>query len=71
MDRLNIGDEVWREYTYQGRTVTIFDPQYLYVGKTTHRVVDNEGFVTCVPAPGFHGCALRWLPRDPDAPVAF
>ncbi len=32
-------------------------------GGRTHRIDD--------PAPGHHGCVLRWFPYDAENPVAF
>jgi hypothetical protein len=76
--RLNPGDltdELWREYDFPGREkpYRIETPRALYVrpGGTTHRVVDSQGVVHCVPAPGQSGCVLRWMPRDGSKPVAF
>jgi hypothetical protein len=63
--------EQWREYDYGGRVYRIEAPQWLYIGRTTHRVVDATGTVHCVPAPGEKGCALRWKPRDASNPVQF
>ena len=50
---------------------TITDPKELWVGATTHRVLDADGVVHCVPAPGERGCVLRWKPRDAAKPVQF
>jgi hypothetical protein len=73
MQPKNLKDEEYREYDFAGRKTTyrIHDPASLFVGKTTHRIVDVEGIVHCVPAPGFRGCVLRWKPRDGANPVAF
>jgi len=67
----DVSDEQWREYLYGDRIYRIPDPQTLYVGTTTHRVLDADGVVHCVPAPGQFDCVLRWLPKDPGNPVAF
>lgn len=64
----------WREYDFEGRIYRINNPVelYLYKGSTTHRVVDSEGVVHCVPAPGERGCVLRWKKtKDSDKPVKF
>ena len=56
------GVEAWREYDFGGRVYRIENPvtiQYRNGGET-HRVTDAVGVVHCVPAPGQHGCALRW-----------
>jgi hypothetical protein len=43
----------------------------LYVGNTTHRVVDGAGVVHCVPNVGKNGCVLRWKSKDAKHPVDF
>lgn len=65
--------EEWREYDFNGRVYRIDNPisLYLRVNGTTHRVVDNKGIAHCVPAPGQHGCVLRWLNKNPLTPVNF
>ena len=69
----DLSKELWREYDFGGREYRIADPVELYArpGGTTHRVVDKEGTVHCCPAPGQHGCVLRWKPRDSGEPVQF
>jgi hypothetical protein len=66
-------DEAWREYDFGGRTYRIESPVSLFwaPGKTTHRVLDANGVVHCVPAPGERGCVLRWQTKDPSNPVQF
>lgn len=59
-DPADLNSEEWREYDFAGRIYRISSPTLLYRGDTTHRVVDSAGVVHCVPAPGFHGCVLRW-----------
>jgi len=56
------GCEEWREYDFYDRVYRINNPVKIYVGTTTHRVVDSEGIVHCVPKPGSYGCVLRWKP---------
>jgi hypothetical protein len=67
--------ELWREYDIPGRDgpYRIAAPQKLFMreGGTTHRVLDSEGVVHCVPAPGSGGVVLRWQSKDPTKPVAF
>jgi hypothetical protein len=66
--------EARREYDYGGGHVyMIVGPQKLWVGKTTHRVLDSEGVVHCVPFPTCDGKAvfLRWYPRNAAEPVQF
>lgn len=69
----DLRDEEWREYDFSGRSYRILNPQTLWFRPTgtTHRVLDPNGLVHCVPAPGVNGCVLRWLPRDTNNPVAF
>lgn len=69
----DISDEIWREYDFNGRVYRIDHPAHLYMrpGGTTHRVVDSNGVVHCVPAPGHGDCVLRWTVKDPTKPVAF
>lgn len=67
----DVSAEAWREYDFAGRVYRIDDPVALIIGKTTHRIIDSNGIVHLVPAPGHCGCALRWLPRDSAKPVQF
>ena len=77
----SIDQEMWREYewAYQldgrilYRAYTILRPVLLVIrpGGTTHRIVDMEGVVHCVPAPGHMGCVLRWKNSDGVDPVNF
>jgi len=73
LQKKDITTESWRTYDFGGRMYTIHDPQELYYreGGTTHRVVDIAGVVHCVPAPGYHGCVLRWKNKDVSVPVNF
>ena len=66
-------DELWREYDFCGRVYRIDNPVKLFArpGGTTHRVLDQQGVVHCVPTVGNNGCVLRWAPRDPNKPVQF
>lgn len=68
---LDLSDEEWREYDFQGRVYRIEKPVALYVrpNGTTHRVVDAAGVTHCLPAPGQLGCVLRWF--SPTKPVSF
>jgi hypothetical protein len=67
--------ELWREYDTPGRAepYRIENPQKLYfrTGGTTHRVVDADGQVHCVPAVGYFGTVLRWASKDAAKPVNF
>jgi hypothetical protein len=69
----DITTEAWREYDFGGRVYRIESPRTLYfrVGGSTHRVVDSNDVVHCVPGPGYRGCALRWQNRDTSVPVNF
>lgn len=75
MDPKDISAELWREYEFgageERQIYRINDPRKLFIGTTTHRVVDADNTVHCCPAPGFQGCVLRWKPRDVAAPVQF
>lgn len=63
--------EHYREYEFAGKTYRISDPVagYFRRGATTHKILDSQDVVHCVPAPGHLGCVLRWSPRDPTVPV--
>lgn len=56
------GVEEWREYDFAGRVYRINLPVSVQfrAGGATHRVMDNDGIVHCVPAPGIGDCVLRW-----------
>jgi hypothetical protein len=71
----DLSKEAYREYVMPvagGVTVyRIEAPRSLWVGTTTHRVLDAAGVVHCLPAPGVAGTALRWQPKDASEPVQF
>lgn len=71
MEPRDLSDEQWREYDFGGRVYRIENPRTLWIGTTTHRVLDAAGVVHCAPAPGHQGCVLRWEPRDAGNPVQF
>lgn len=71
MEAKDLTKEQWREYDFGGRVYRIVAPQQLYIGTTTHRVVDATGVVHCCPSPGEAGCVLRWKPNDVGSPVQF
>lgn len=71
MKRQDVSNELLREYDFSGRIYQIKDPVNLWVGTTTHRVQDSSGVVHCVPAPGYHGCVVRWIPKNLEDPVQF
>lgn len=62
----DLSAEAWREYEFGDKVYRINNPSKLYyrVGGSTHRVLDQDGVVHCVPAPGFNGCVLRWKNLD-------
>jgi hypothetical protein len=66
-------DELWREYDFGGRVYRIEKPVSLYFrkGGSTHRVVDSNDIVHCVPAPGSAGTVLRWKTVNREDPVQF
>ena len=65
--------EEWREYDFSGRVYRITSPKTVWFRKdgTTHRVVDSENIVHCLPYPGVNGCVLRWKTKDSAQPVRF
>jgi len=73
MEPKSLLDEEYREYEFGGRIYRIESPKDLYMreGGTTHRVVDQNDVVHCVPAPGVNGCVLRWKTKNPKEPVIF
>ncbi len=71
MERKSLNAELWREYEFAGKVYRIDRPQWLYIGTTTHRIVDNDNIVHCVPSVGIQGCVLRWKNFNDDVPVNF
>jgi len=79
----DISHEIWREYEFgmeldsvDGFTTRVYRidrPITLFTrpGGTTHRVVDSDGVTHCVPAPGHHGCVLRWYNGEGENPCRF
>jgi hypothetical protein len=65
--------EEYREYDFEGRVYRIDNPVTLFFreGGTTHRVLDSEDVVHCVPVPGSCGCVLRWKNKDATKPCEF
>lgn len=65
--------EAWREYDFSDRVYRIDNPVSFWYrpGGETHRVLDSEGNVHCLPAPGQQGCVLRWQNKDKTVPVNF
>lgn len=73
LDKKDITTEEYREYDLGDRTYRINNPTWLYVGTTTHRIVDSEHVIHCIPFPvaGDKTVILRWKSRDPKVPVNF
>lgn len=71
MDPKDITKEEWREYDFCDHVYRIDAPQTLWIGSTTHRILDSKGVIHCLPAPGQFGCVLRWKPKDSADPVQF
>jgi len=67
----DISDEVFREYDFAGRTYVITHPIMLYIGKTAHRVVDEDGTVHIVPTVGEKGCVIRYRVKPGRTQVSF
>lgn len=69
----DITTELYREYDFGGRVYRIDNPVKLFTRKngTTHRVLDSDGIVHCLPSPGNIGCVLRWKNKNPKEPVNF
>ena len=71
---LDISHESERTY-YWGKNrkywVAIAKPRTLWVGKTTHRVVDADGSVHIVPAVGVYGCYVIYSVKEGEEPVKF
>lgn len=67
--------EEWREYEWNSTTepYRIENPVKLFIRPlgSTHRVLDAEGIVHCIPSVGVQGCVLRWQSKDPNNPVNF
>lgn len=69
----SLAHEKYREYDFNGRIYRIDAPKTLFIrkGGETHRVVDQENVVHCVPAPGQQGCVLRWFTGNSANVVQF
>jgi len=68
LKEFDITTELWREYDWPARSTSyrIEQPVTLFLrsGGTTHRVLDSNGVVHCVPSVGVQGCVLRWKGKD-------
>ena len=49
----------------------IDEPVTLWVGKTTHRILDTNGVVHFVPSVGYFGCVLFTENKDKSEPCNF
>jgi len=69
----DLTSELWREYDFGGRVYRIDEPTRLFMrpGGSTHRVLDKDGVIHCVPVPGNSGCVLRWRSKDITVPCSF
>jgi hypothetical protein len=69
----DISTEAYREYDFGERVYRITNPVKLFFrkGGSTHRVVDSDGVVHCLPGPGYCGCVLRWIGKDGGPDVSF
>lgn len=68
MEPKDIRAESYREYERpNGTWYRIDNPITLWIGDTTHRVLDAKGMVHCIP----RSYIFRWLPKDASAPVQF
>ena len=63
----SLENEEWRVYDLPTGKYVVTNPKTLWVGETTHRVLDEEGIVHCV----LRNVPIRWCPRDPKNPVQF
>jgi len=75
MKEYDLTKEEWREYDIPGRDkpYRIDKPQKMFFRfrGTTHRIVDSNNVVHCVPVPGNYGCVLRWKSINVEKPVNF
>jgi hypothetical protein len=71
--RYDLDDYEYRDYDFEGRVYRIDKPVAFFwaPGHTTHRVLDANGVVHIVPAPGERGCVLRYRKTEGHDPVKF
>jgi hypothetical protein len=69
----DISKEASRVYVFGGMDYTIVAPVTLWVGSSSHRVLDASGDVHLVPFPAWNNrpVILRWTPKDVADPVQF
>lgn len=73
MNPHNISGELYREVVWVGKdfTLRIERPHNLYIGSTTHRVVDALGRVYCYPSPTTGLTYIKWEHCNKNNPVDF
>jgi len=69
----DLSHQKWREYEFNNTIYRIKNPKKLFFKQkgTTHRIVDENNVVHCLPCPGINGCVLRWKNKDKNYPVCF
>lgn len=71
MKALDISTEEYRQYEWKDPVSkeyvahTGVRPQRLYIGRSTHRVVDSKGVTHLVPSIGQMGCTVEFK-ADPE-----
>ncbi len=63
----DLKNELYREYNLSSGPYRVYSPISLWIGKTTHRVLDKEGIVHCIPKE----VVITWKPIDKEKPVSF
>lgn len=77
MEAKDLTKELYRRYEWTDPITDremiheIREPVALSLGKTTHRILDRNGFVHFVPSVGYFGCVLITENRDKSEPFTF
>lgn len=77
MESKDLSKEAYRRYEWTDPVTgnecrhQIDEPVTLFVGKTTHRILDTNGLVHFVPSVGYFGCVLLTYNKDESEPVNF
>ena len=73
LSKFDITAEAYREYDFNGRVYRIDNPVALFLrpGGSTHRVLDKDGVIHCLPVPGNGDCVLRWKNKEGFDPCQF
>lgn len=73
LKKFELDDLLWREYDFIGRVYRINNPVAFWYRENgeTHRVLDSEGIIHIVPAPGVHGCVVRYAKTEGAEKVLF